>query len=167
MLMTLRKLAQSICALTLFTACLFGQTVSSSLVGTVQDPTNAVVPNAPITLTDMDTGSVRSASTDSSVVFRFLNITPGTYSLSVKVTGFKGLTQNQIVVQANETRDMGKLTLDLGNTTDTVSVTAEAAAIQLATSEKSAAIEGKQLSDVTLRAPTRRAAPWRWSRPTR
>jgi len=55
------------------------------------------------------------------------------------------------VVQANETRDVGKLSLALGNTTDTVSVTAEAAAIQLASSEKAAAIEGTQLSNVTLR----------------
>src|SRR5690349_2842892 len=48
----------------------FGQTVSSSLVGTVLDPANAVVPNAPVKLTDQNTGTVREANTDSAGVFR-------------------------------------------------------------------------------------------------
>jgi len=139
------------CAFALWCGSIFAQTVSSSLVGVVQDPADAVVPNASITLTETDTGTVRTAVTDGSGVFRFLNLLPGTYSISIHVAGFKGLNQSQIVVQANETRDIGKVSLALGNTTDTVSVTAEAAAIQLASSEKAAAIEGKQLSDVTLR----------------
>jgi len=130
---------------------MFAQTVASSVVGVVEDPANAVVPNASVTLTDSDTGSARTSVTDQTGTFRFLNVSPGTFSVSVKVAGFKTLTQTHLVVQANETRDLGKLNLELGNTSDTVSVTAEAAAIQLASSEKAAAIEGKQLSDVTLR----------------
>ena len=47
--MTLRKSAQAICALILFAACLVGQTVSSSITGTVLDPASAVVPNAAVT----------------------------------------------------------------------------------------------------------------------
>lgn len=138
-------------AFALWGASLFAQTVSSSLIGVVQDPANAVVPNAAVSLTDSDTGAVRTATTDGSGVFRFLNLSPGTFSVSVHVSGFKSLTQTQIVVEANQTRDLGKLALALGNTTDTVSVTAEAAAIQLASSEKAAAIDGNQLSNVTLR----------------
>src|SRR5450432_2691764 len=149
--MTLCKLARLICASTLFIACLVGQTVSSSMVGSVLDPTNAIVPSAAITLKDLDTGAVRTSMTDSSGVFRFLDLAPGNYSVSVQLTGFKGLTQNQIVVEANQTRDLGKLILTLGNITDTVSVTAEAVPIQLASAEKSQAIDGKELSDVTLR----------------
>lgn len=149
--MHFRKTLHILCALTLFCVGMYAQTVSSSVIGTVEDPANAVVPNATVTLTDTDTGAVRTATTDGTGVFRFLNITPGNFSVSVKVTGFKTLTQTEIVVQANETRDIGHLGLALGNTTDTVSVTAEAAAIQLASSEKASAIDGKQLSNVTLR----------------
>src|ERR1041384_4949820 len=109
---------------------MYAQTVSSSLIGVVQDPANAVVPNAAVSLTDSDTGAVRTATTDGSGVFRFLNLSPGTFSVSIHVSGFKTLNQTQIVVEANQTRDIGKLSLALGNTTDTVSVTAEAAAIQ-------------------------------------
>src|SRR4051812_35449560 len=102
--MKLRKSAQSICAFLLFTACLFGQTVSSSITGTVLDPANAVVPNAAVTLTDENTGSVRTGTTDSSGLFRFLNVSPGRYTISVEVTGFKSMSQSQISVSANETR---------------------------------------------------------------
>src|ERR1017187_5910727 len=134
--MIIRKLAQVLCALTLFAACLLGQTVSSGLQGTVMDPANAVVPGATVTLTNADTGATRATTTDSTGLFRFLDLAPDTYTVSVKATGFKGYTQNTIVVAANETRDVGKFTLTLGSGTETITVTAEAASIQLASSEK-------------------------------
>ena len=149
--MIIRKLAQILCALTLFAACLLGQTVSSGLQGTVMDPANAVVPGATVTLTNSDTGTTRVTTTDSTGLFRFLDLAPDTYSVSVKATGFKGYTQNTIIIAANETRDAGKFTLTLGSGTETITVTAEAASIQLASSEKATAIDGGQLSNVTLR----------------
>ena len=149
--MTLRKLAQLICALTLLAACIWGQTVSSSLVGTVMDPASATVPNARLTLTDQATSSVRSAITDASGSFRFLDVTPGTYTLSVQSSGFKALTETNIVVAANETRDLGKLTLAVGSLSESVTVMAEATPIQLASSEKSLGIDSNQLQNITLK----------------
>ena len=142
--MIIRKLAQILCALTLFAACLLGQTVSSGLQGTVMDPANAVVPGATVTLTNSDTGTTRVTTTDSTGLFRFLDLPPDTYSVSVKATGFKGYTQNTIIIAANETRDAGKFTLTLGSGTETITVTAEAASIQLASSEKATAIVGEE-----------------------
>ena len=149
--MLLRRGAQSICALTFLSTCLFSQTVSSSLVGTVLDPSSAVVPNAAVTATDQETGAVRAVTTDSAGTFRFLNLTPGEYNLSITVTGFKSITEKGIVLAAQETRDVGKLTLTLGSTTDTIAITAEVTPIQLASSEKAQTIDGKQLNDITLK----------------
>ena len=149
--MSLQHHAQSICALLLLTGGLSGQTVSSSLVGTVLDPSSAVVPNAAVTATDEETGATRASVTDSSGVFRFLNLTPGQYSLSITVTGFKNISLKQIALAAQETRDVGRLSLVLGATTDTIAITAEATPIQLASSEKSQAIDGRQLNDITLK----------------
>ena len=130
---------------------LIGQTVSSSLFGTVLDPSGAAVPNAPVTLTDKDTGSVRTALTDGTGVFRFLNLSPGDYSVSVRASGFKGFTAAAVTVEANQTRDVGKVSLEIGSSTDTVTVMAEAQAVQLASSEKAQAIAGNQLNDITLK----------------
>lgn len=149
--MSLRQRAQSICALVFLSSCLFGQTVSSSLVGTVLDPSSAVVPNAAVTVTDQETGAVRAGNTDSSGTFRFLNLAPGTYSVGVTITGFKSISQKDIVLSAQETRDVGRLTLALGSTTDTIAITAEATPIQLASSEKAQTIDGRQLNDITLK----------------
>jgi hypothetical protein len=151
MLLNFRRLAQSLCAITICAAGLWGQTVSSAVQGTVLDPAGAVVPNAPVTLTDTQTGNTRSALTDSGGLFRFLEVNPSTYSITVRATGFKAFTQNNVVVAANETRELGKMTLTIGNTSETITVSAEAAAIQLASSEKATAIDGNQLSNVTLR----------------
>jgi len=88
-------------------------------------------------LTDKDTGGVRSTTTDSSGLFRFLDLPPGNYSVSVRAPGFKGYTEASITVEANQTRDVGKLSLEIGNTSETITVMAEAQPIQLASSEKS------------------------------
>src|SRR5882762_4476441 len=149
--MSLRKPALLICALLIVCSFAIGQTVSSSLVGTVLDPSNAVVPNAPVTLTDQDTGSVRSATSDSSGLFRFLNLSPGNYSVSVTLTGFKSLTQKEIVLSASETRDLGQVSLEIGSMTETIAITAEATPIQVGSSEKSQTINGQQLNDITLK----------------
>ena len=149
--MKLRMPAQQCCVMVFAAACLVGQTVSSSITGTVLDPASAVIPNATVTLTDEGTGNVRTVVTDNTGLFRFLNITPGMYRVSVEATGFKGLVQSNIQVATQETRDVGKLSLAIGNTSEKISVVAEAAAIQLASSEKSQLVDGKQLNDITLK----------------
>ncbi len=149
--MKIRKYAQLICAMTVFAACLCGQTISGSLQGTVLDPANAVISGAPVNLVNDDTGAVRTSVTDGAGMFRFLDLSPGTYTVTIKSPGFKTFTENRVVLVTSETRDLGKLTLALGALTDTVSVTAEATVVQLASSEKAQAIEGSQLSNVTLR----------------
>jgi hypothetical protein len=131
--------------------CLHGQTVSSSITGTVLDPTGAVVPSASVKLTDENTGSTRAVVTDSAGLFRFLNAPPGQYRISIEASGFKNLVQSNVLVSANETRDMGKLALAIGNTSEQISVVAEAAAIQLASSEKGQLVDGAQLNNITLK----------------
>src|SRR5215475_5011742 len=127
------------------------QTVSSSLMGTVLDQTGAVIPSAPVTLTEQDTGTVREILTDASGVFRFLNLTPGNYSISVHQTGFKTLLQSNISLSAQETRDVGKLSLELGNTSEKISIIAEVTPVQTSSSEKSQMVDGHQLNDITLK----------------
>src|SRR5262249_341661 len=141
------KKATLLILLALLSASVFGQTVSSSLVGTVLDPANAVVPSAPVTLTELNTGTARNALTDTSGVFRFLNLTPGNYSLMVHASGFKSLLESNITLGAQETRDVGNLTLELGNTSERISVIAEATPVQTSSSEKSQMVDGHQLND--------------------
>ncbi|HVY93608.1 MAG TPA: carboxypeptidase-like regulatory domain-containing protein, partial [Bryobacteraceae bacterium] len=134
--MTWKGSTRIVLAFALSCACMFGQTVASSLIGTVVDPADAAVANAPVTLTNTATGAVRTGVTDNSGTYRFLNIEPATYTLTVKAPGFKATTQTGITVAANETHNGGKLILQLGSVQESVSVTAEAAQVQLESSEK-------------------------------
>ncbi len=140
-------------SLTLALCCAgaFGQTVSSSLIGTVVDPADAAVANAPVTLTDTETKNTRTANTDNQGTYRFLSIDPGNYTLTVKATGFKSETQTGIVIAASETHNGGKMVLQLGSVSDSISVTAEVAQVQLSSSEKSQTVDSNQLEELTLK----------------
>lgn len=137
--------------LALCCASLFGQTVASSVIGTVVDQSNAVIVDAPVTLTSAETGAVRTGTTDSNGTFRFQNLRPGTYNVTVKATGFKAATQVGIVVAAEETRNAGRMVLQVGSVAESTTVTAEAAAVQVSSSESSQTIGASNLEDLTLK----------------
>src|SRR5579863_357072 len=145
------RLAAMMCVLALACAPALAQTVNSIVVGRVVDPANASVASAAVTLTDQDTGAIRKAISDSSGNFRFPDVLPGTYFISIQVTGFKGLLEHGIAVSASETHDVGTLTLQIGNVTESVSVMATATPIQLGSSEQSQEIDANQLKNVTLK----------------
>jgi hypothetical protein len=132
-------------------ASLFGQTVASSVVGTVVDPADAAVAGAQITLTNTGTGAVRQASTDSLGTYRFVELDPGPYSLTIKATGFKSETVNGIQVAMQEVHTAGRTVLQIGNLSESISVTADAAQVQLASSDKSQTVDAGALKDLTLK----------------
>ncbi len=146
----IRFFSQLALAFAVSTLTLFAQ-VSSQIVGTVVDPADAAVANAPVTLTFTETGAVRTATTDNLGTYRFTNVTPGTYSVNVKATGFKAFTQGGVVVTANETHNVNKITLQLGNVSESISVTDEVAQVQLSSSEKSQTVDSKDLDSLTLK----------------
>ncbi len=115
----------------------FGQAVSSNIVGMVTDPGDANVPGVEVQLKDVGTGMTRSATTGGEAIFRFTNLPPGTYTLTLKAQGFRTYTQEGINLASVETRDLGRIKLTLGALTETVSVTAEVTPVQTASSERS------------------------------
>ncbi|HVW07151.1 MAG TPA: TonB-dependent receptor, partial [Bryobacteraceae bacterium] len=145
-----RIFAQLALAFAVSSLTLFAQ-VSSQIVGTVVDPADAAVVGAPVTLTSTETGAVRNAQTDNLGTYRFTNVEPGTYSVTVKASGFKAFTQGGVVVTANETHNVNKISLQLGNVTESISVTDEVAQVQLSSSEKSQTVDSKDLDSLTLK----------------
>ena len=130
---------------------LFGQTVASSVIGTVVDQTDAVVAGAPVTLTNTGTGAVRMGTTDSNGTFRFQNLLPGTYTVTIRASGFKTTTQGGILVAAQETHNAGRITLEVGTVAETTTVTAEAAPVQVTSSEISQTVDASKLENLTLK----------------
>jgi hypothetical protein len=105
-------------------ASLFGQGLTS-LTGTVIDPAGAVIPGATIELTSVDTGINRQQTTDASGNYSFPQLPVGLYNITAKAPGFSAKTVNAVRLLVN-TPVTQAIQLEVGATTETVSVTAEA-----------------------------------------
>src|SRR6266576_4837176 len=111
-----------------FASLAVGQTGSTSLRGTVSDSSGAAVAHAMVTLTSSDRGIQRTATSSETGSYEFLQLQPGTYDLTVEMTGFSKYQQKQIQLLV-DTPATVNLKLAIGTSTETVEVSAEAAAI--------------------------------------
>src|SRR5437868_3080650 len=98
------------------------QAVNGTLLGTITDSNDAVVPGAIVTIVDVNTNIKRSATTNESGNYVFGNLPQGTYRVEVEREGFKKSAQTGVEVQVNTTvrRDVQ---LELGSVAEKVTVT--------------------------------------------
>src|ERR1044072_5971666 len=92
----------------------YAQTISSTLLGTVSDPSGNLIPRAVVVVTNESTGEQRSSVTDASGSFNFPSLLPGSYTVRVEATGFRALEKKNNVLTANERLSVGDLQLTLG-----------------------------------------------------
>src|SRR5262245_25601740 len=119
------------------------------IMGTVTDSTG-VVPGATVTATDAATGVARTAISDDQGVFRLLSLPPARYAIKVEMQGFKQIA-SQITLLTGETRDLGKLTLEVGVLSETIMVTAVATPVQTASSALQKNLSGDLLTSVQVK----------------
>jgi hypothetical protein len=121
-----------VCAL-VFAATGWGQTGASTIRGTVKDPSDALVSGATVTLTNLETGAVRSTMTTSGT-FSFELVPVGDYEVTVEAKGFQKLVIRPVrALVANVTDVPAKL--ELGQVSSTVVVEAVEAAVQVNTQD--------------------------------
>src|SRR5882762_910004 len=82
-----------------FSVCAWAQETTGGLQGTVKDPSGAVVSNAAVELTGSSLVGKKSLTTDNSGYYRFANLPPGTYAISVKAAGFSELKREGITIE--------------------------------------------------------------------
>lgn len=97
---------------------------TSSLTGIVTDVQGASVPGAIVTITNTDTSAARKEVTDESGAYKILQVLPGPYKIEVQKPGFK-TKESSLKLQVDVPETLN-IQLDVGQTTDTVNVTAEA-----------------------------------------
>ncbi len=143
--------AALILLMSLCTGGLSAQTVTGQISGTVTDPTGAVIPGAKVTLTYNLTEQQRDLVTDSSGVFVFPELVPGSYQLSVNAAGFQAYTQKAIVVGASERVALHEIQLTVGSQTTEVTVTANESHVQTDSSDHSGLLTEQQYQNVPAR----------------
>lgn len=140
-------------AMLLTCQCVYGQTSSGQISGSVVDPSNAPIARATVRLINELNAGERTAITNQQGLFVFASLTPGTYDLSVTANGFKVLSKKQIVLNASDQLSAGILRMQIGATTQSVTVEADVTPIQTESGERSALIDEKQMA--TLLTPNR------------
>ena len=119
---------------------------TGDLVGTVTDPSNAVVPDAKVTLKSNDRGNTQDVKTNKEGVYRFSLLTPGSYTVSVTAGGFETeVRETPIAVGQVATIDFH---LTLGASTQTVMVTEVAPLVQTENGDTATSVSAQQVSNV-------------------
>lgn len=125
------------------------QNTTGGIVGAVNDASGAAVPNAPVTITNLATNDKRSATTNSAGEYQVLNLLPGQYRLDVEVTGFKHFVRNPVEVQVELTSRVN-VDLAVGQTSETVEVTAAAPIIQSENASLGQVVQGRAVQEIPL-----------------
>lgn len=125
-----RKLRHNIPVMTVLTTILcltpwgylHAQLDQGSITGVIQDSTGAAIPNAQVTLTNIDTGLTLRTRSDASGVYTFSPLKIGNYSVTASASGFKTTTQEHIHLDAGRRLDV-VIALPPGAAAETVTVT--------------------------------------------
>ena len=131
------------------TAVLTGQEFRASIVGRVSDPSGAVVPNAQVTATNLDTSVAVRTQTTGTGDYVITALQPGNYRLEVELTGFKKYVREGITLNIQE-RPAIDVTLEAGEVSTSVTVSAEASQLEVSNASRGELISGKVLVDLPL-----------------
>jgi len=121
------SLALTLCAFCWLSA--LAQETTGGLQGTVKDPSGAVVPKAHVTVTGTALVGTKEGDTDTAGYYRFANLPPGTYTITVAAKGF-ATQKREILVEIGHLPSVDFL-LKVGATTTVVEVTAAAPLIDV------------------------------------
>ncbi|MBW4027938.1 MAG: TonB-dependent receptor [Acidobacteria bacterium] len=116
------------CAAILFLlpAMLHAQSTQGSILGTVKDSSDAVVPGAQIDVTSLTEGTTRHTVSDASGNYQVIDLSPGHYKVSITATNFQGVILNDLSLTSRQ-KLRADATLKIGSVSQQVQVNASAA----------------------------------------
>jgi len=127
--------------------CASAQT--AQLTGTVSDPTGSVVPGAKVTATNVDTGVARSSLSNDAGNYLITALLPGRYQVAAEATGFKLMKRDTVTLAVDQ---VGRIdfSMEVGGTSDSVTVEASTVLLDAATSTVGNLIENRQVIELPL-----------------
>src|SRR5215210_2231626 len=150
--MSIRSWVQA-CLLLLSIGLLVGVHAQSSttgnITGTVRDPQGATVPKAEVTVVDEKTGQSRTVSATEDGFYNITSLPAGIYTISTAPAGFKKTVSTGVDLHVNENKTVN-IELQVGQVTETVTVTSEAAQVETRSGEVSSLISEKQVTELPL-----------------
>jgi hypothetical protein len=127
----------------------FGQVGNGTITGTVTDASGAVVSGATVQAKNTATGVAFSAATSNAGAYTITDLPVGTYSVAVAVKGFKAYTHTNLALEATQIL-REDIKLQIGDTAESVTVTAEASLLATETGEMAHNVNIQQLDELPL-----------------
>ena len=153
----MRNSAIALLSLLAVGAGLFAQTDRGTITGTVLDPTGAIIASASVEARNVATSQTYNAGSTATGNYTLANLPPGTYELTVIAAGFKKYVRPGVTVPVAETV-RADATLEVGATSDTVTVNAEAPLLKTESAELSHQVDYTEADDHPLVHTEREAA---------
>ena len=133
----------------LFTGSGLAQTDQGAITGIVKDSSGAVIPNAQVTVTNVDTGLALEAKSNRSGVFVFSPLKIGNYTLSASSQGFETVTRENLHLDIQQRLNVN-MTLPLGAVSQTVKISSAAPLLQTEDAAVGQVIDTKTINDTPL-----------------
>src|SRR5215831_1074513 len=128
--MMLKSVLLALCVSTLA----FAQGNTGNISGTVTDPTGAAVPGAAVTGTNAATGATAKTTTNEQGAYALPSLLAGSYRISVSKSGFRSEARSGVEVNAGVSVTVN-IRLEVGQTSETVEVSAGAEMVQSTSAE--------------------------------
>jgi len=142
---TLRVFLLACALLGLFASQALAQ--EATIVGTITDPSGAIVPDATVSITNTETGQAGQFSTNAAGQFVAPALRIGRYTVRVQASGFKAVERRDIVLNVGD-RVRLDFKLELGTVSDVVTVEAAPIAVQTDSGEISDIVTGQQVTQL-------------------
>ena len=122
---------------------------TGNITGTVRDPQGAAVPKAEITLTEDKTGASRTVRTNDDGFYNVPSLPAGSYTITTSPSGFKKTILTNVDLHVSENKTVN-IDLQVGQVTETVTITSDAAPVEVRSGEVSSLISEKQVTELPL-----------------
>jgi len=135
--------------LLILTSTAVAQLTTADILGTVTDTTGAVVPNANVTLINLETNELRTVQSNGTGDYTFTLLPVGHYSITIKAPGFQASITKDLAVEAGD-RARSDVHLQLGSESTIVEVTASTPLLQADSATVSSNVTAMAVQDLPL-----------------
>jgi hypothetical protein len=128
---------------------IWAQMSTATLTGVVHDPSGAVLPNATVTLRNVDTSIEHTSIANNTGAYAFHDILPGKYTVAAQAEGFVPQKYSEFVLAVSQSANLD-FELKVGSDTTVVNVDASAAQLEVSSSELGLVMATKAVNDLPL-----------------
>src|SRR5262245_36626384 len=143
------RFTQCLVCLLAIAAGMSAQTFYGSIVGNVVDASGSAIPQAQVILINLGTADRRTAITDDTGNYQFVNLVPGQYRVEVEHTGFRRFVRDPITVEVQSAVRID-VAMQVGDVTQTVEVSAQTPLLQTENAALGQVVESRKVLEMPL-----------------